>query len=91
MPSQPSLRRRCLRLMLSIAALAVVWTIILPRIATMDRYRLGEQRFRELGINPSALFYTDHPRTLAPAAPFPVVGARSSLALKSLETEHAMD
>jgi hypothetical protein len=44
-----------------LAAMAIVWGWILPRLATFDAVRSRIDTNRKAGINPTAVFYTDHP------------------------------
>ena len=44
-----------------LAAMAIVWGWILPRLATFDAVRSRIETNRKAGINPTAVFYTDHP------------------------------
>ncbi|MFN7877075.1 MAG: hypothetical protein ACK5PB_17285 [Pirellula sp.] len=39
----------------------VLWGFVLPRIATWESVRNRVNRFSEAGINPAAIYYTDHP------------------------------
>lgn len=40
---------------------AFLWGYVLPRIATWESVRNRANRFSEAGINPAAIYYTDHP------------------------------
>lgn len=54
-------RRGQLALVLVVAACAVVWCGVLPIVARWEVVRARTDRFEEAGINPSAIYYTDHP------------------------------
>jgi hypothetical protein len=45
-----------------LAAMAFVWGWILPRLVTLDAVRSRIDSNRKAGINPTAVFYTDHPK-----------------------------
>ncbi|MEQ1826135.1 MAG: hypothetical protein ABL921_09315 [Pirellula sp.] len=44
-----------------LAATSFVWVIVLPRIGDVPSVRRRIDLYREAGINPTAVFYTDHP------------------------------
>ena len=44
-----------------LTAMAIVWGWVLPRLATLDAVRSRIDSNRRAGINPTAVFYTDHP------------------------------
>lgn len=44
-----------------LAAIAFVWGWVLPRLATLDAVRSRIDSNRNAGIDPTAVFYTDHP------------------------------
>jgi hypothetical protein len=44
-----------------LTAIAIIWGSILPRLATFDAVRSRIDSNRKAGINPTAVFYTDHP------------------------------
>jgi hypothetical protein len=49
------------RLVISLFAIGFVWLIVLPRIAQYPTVRARIEKNRAAGINPTAVFYTDHP------------------------------
>lgn len=42
--------------------IVVCWGFVLPRLAKVPSVRDRIDRFEQAGINPSAVFYTDHPK-----------------------------
>lgn len=42
-------------------SVVLLWGYVLPRIATWESVRNRANRFSEAGINPAAIYYTDHP------------------------------
>ena len=46
-----------------VVATMLVWGIVLPSIAARPDFTAARQRFEDCGIDASAFFYTDHPRT----------------------------
>ncbi len=48
------------RLGLAITAMALVWGVVLPRIEKTPRVQGRIKHLDDHGINPAALFYTDH-------------------------------
>lgn len=59
--SLPNPWRGRLQLMLIVLALGLVYTFVLPWLAGTDLVRQRNQRYEDLGIDPAATFYTDHP------------------------------
>ena len=49
------------RLSFALLAILAVWLIVLPAVSQMDPVRHRIDANREAGINPTAVFYTDHP------------------------------
>jgi hypothetical protein len=45
-----------------VLALMLIWGVLLPSIAARPDFQAARLRFEESGVNPSAFFYTDHPR-----------------------------
>ncbi len=41
--------------------MAWVWLVLLPRISEIPAVTQRIEKLREAGINPTAVFYTDHP------------------------------
>lgn len=58
---QTSLGNRVLSLAAVGAAVAVIWLLILPPLGEIPSVRERIERNRNAGINPTAVFYTDHP------------------------------
>ncbi|XZE21711.1 hypothetical protein SH449x_001616 [Pirellulaceae bacterium SH449] len=56
-----SQRRGQLILVLVMAMFAGIWCGVLPIVARWDIVRARTDRFEEAGINPAAIYYTDHP------------------------------
>jgi hypothetical protein len=54
-------QRGILRLVLVGLVVGFVWLYVLPRIGESPSVQHRIQRFRQAGINPTAVFYTDHP------------------------------
>lgn len=50
-----------LKLLLIAAAAAVLWLVILPAIASLPAVQSRIEFNEERGIDPAAMFYTDHP------------------------------
>jgi hypothetical protein len=48
-------------LVLVMAVFAVVWCGLLPIVASWEVVKARTDRFEEVGINPAAIYYTDHP------------------------------
>jgi hypothetical protein len=46
---------------MALAAIAVVWLIVLPRVAALPTVRAHIQRNEQAGIDPSAKFYSELP------------------------------
>lgn len=42
---------------------AVIWLLVLPRVARWPQVRARIERNQGAGINPTAVFYTEHPMT----------------------------
>lgn len=61
MNSAKSMRHAYLRLCSIAFVVFVLWTWILPRISDLDVVRNRIEKNRAAGINPTAVFYTDHP------------------------------
>lgn len=47
----------------AIIVIAGVWLVALPRMANQLERAERTQRLERYGIDPAAIFYTDHPRT----------------------------
>lgn len=43
-------------------AMTFFWLVVLPRMADRPAAREANARFDAAGVDPGALFYTDHPR-----------------------------
>ncbi len=53
-------------LFVTVAALAAaLWLVYLPRLAQQPAFVETLERVESQGVDPGALFYTDHPRALA--------------------------
>lgn len=39
----------------------ILWGVVLPRVAKWETVRNRADRFSEAGINPAAIYYSDHP------------------------------
>lgn len=50
------------RLVAFTAIAAAVWLVALPRLAATPAVRDAAERHERLGVDPGALFYSDHPR-----------------------------
>lgn len=61
--STPALNpwRGRLQLLLIVLGLGLVYTFVLPWLAGTDLVRQRNERYEQLGIDPAATFYTDHP------------------------------
>jgi|694.fasta_scaffold00056_70 hypothetical protein len=44
-----------------LAVMAIIWGWVLPRLTDLDAVRSRIDSNRKAGINPTAVFYTDHP------------------------------
>lgn len=44
-------------------AVVVLWGIVFPAISESESHRAAMQQLEDRGIDPMALFYTDHPST----------------------------
>jgi hypothetical protein len=64
MPPESSKNKRVAILAGAVLVLMLVWGVLLPSIAAWPRFQMARQRFEESGVNPSAFFYTDHPRMM---------------------------
>ncbi len=60
---QSTLTKRWVSLLIAVTVVAVVWLGVLPRLGTQPVIRNLIDRNEELGIDPSAKFYTEHPAT----------------------------
>ena len=58
---EPSLLRRLSRLFAVIVLTAVCFGYILPKLASRPTLQAKMERLEELGIDPNAFFYSDHP------------------------------
>jgi hypothetical protein len=56
-----SLRVQSAKLVLALIAISCFWTIVLPRVGELAFVRQRIEMNRAAGINPTAVFYTDHP------------------------------
>ena len=50
------------RLLIAVVAIVACWGFVLPKLAQLPSVRDRIDRFEQAGINPSAVFYTDHPK-----------------------------
>jgi hypothetical protein len=57
----PPTRWKSLSFLGCLTAMAIVWGWVLPHLATLDAVRSRIDSNRRAGINPTAVFYTDHP------------------------------
>jgi hypothetical protein len=48
-------------LVIVLGIVSTVWLVVLPRIGESPAVRIRIERHRSSGINPTAVFYTDHP------------------------------
>ncbi|MBC8350660.1 MAG: hypothetical protein H8E66_01655 [Planctomycetes bacterium] len=48
------------RLSLALAAIVVIWGLVLPRLERMPTVQARIKHLNENGIDPAALFYSDH-------------------------------
>ena len=62
MPPESSKSKRVAVLAGAVLALMLIWGVLLPSIAALPGFQTARLRFEESGVNPSAFFYTDHPR-----------------------------
>ncbi len=53
--------RKWLSLLVVLIGTAFLWLIVLPSVSEIPSVRERIERNRSAGINPTALFYTDHP------------------------------
>lgn len=44
-----------------VVAVVVMWGLILPRVARWQSVQDRADRFSKAGINPAAIYYSDHP------------------------------
>lgn len=54
-------RKRWAQLVLATIAISILWLIVLPQIGQLAIVRKRIETNEEAGINPTALFYTEHP------------------------------
>jgi hypothetical protein len=45
----------------ALSAIALVWLVFLPALSTLDSVRQRIDKNHAAGIDPTAVFYTDHP------------------------------
>lgn len=64
MPQKSSKSKRVAVLAGAVFALMLIWGVLLPSIAAWPGFQSAQRRFEQSGVNPSAFFYTDHPRML---------------------------
>ena len=50
-----------LKLSIAIALVALIWMLLLPSISDLQSVRSRIDGNRAAGVNPTAVFYTDHP------------------------------
>jgi hypothetical protein len=53
--------QKAIKLALSMVLIAVIWLTVLPRLSDIPSVRERIERNRNAGVNPTAVFYTDHP------------------------------
>jgi hypothetical protein len=41
--------------------MTLIWGQLLPRVAATESFRKKRESLKQHGINPAAVFYTDHP------------------------------
>lgn len=63
MPPESSKSSRVAALVCAVTAVTLIWGILLPSIAARPEFETARLRFEKCGVDPSALFYSDHPRT----------------------------
>ena len=63
MPLEFSKNSRIAAFVCAVTAIALIWGVLLPSIAARPEFETARLRFEECGVNASALFYSDHPRT----------------------------
>lgn len=49
-------------LLIAVVAIVACWGFVLPKLAQLPSVRDRMEQFEQAGINPSAVFYTDHPK-----------------------------
>ncbi|MCA9065666.1 MAG: hypothetical protein KDA96_21505 [Planctomycetaceae bacterium] len=54
--------KRQITLLSVVAGCCFLWGIVFPDIAARPDFQRADQEFERDGIDPTALFYTDHPR-----------------------------
>jgi len=52
---------KVMKLSLALIVIAVVWLTVLPRLSDIPSVRGRIDGNRNAGVNPTAVFYTDHP------------------------------
>jgi len=53
--------QKLIYLALALVMMAVIWLSVLPRLSDIPSVRDRIDRNRNAGVNPTAVFYTDHP------------------------------
>ena len=41
--------------------MTLIWGLLLPRVAATESFRKKRESLKQHGIDPAAVFYTDHP------------------------------